>query len=451
MKKVFCFILMFWATLSMADFNAAIDNYYAKNYEQAYKEFSSLAEIGEKRAQFNLSVMYFKGEYVEKDINKAYAWSQLAGESQTLSDKEHNIIKIIAKKVTNQAAADFELQEMSKLYAESVLTKKLYPHIVKLKQTGSAQARPIRTVAPKMPKKAVAKGISGYVMVKFDIDPLGKVRNYYILESAPKKTFDRVTILALKKWQFEPAKDAEGNPVSQFDKMYKVLFGWSEKKKWSEHKPFLDLYKQASAGDTHSQYVLGQLANFDPELNQEVEINPVDWYLKAAVSGHSSAQYNLGKTLIHGRGCVADRAKGIEWLTRSSSNGNSDATGYLLVEALKNKTLESQQLAIQLSQDDSKLAPYVKAKLAWLLATSSHQSIRNPKRALEVRKQLNTRNFNDEVTLLEIEAASYAALGDFSKAIDVQEDALDEADDRDLYLADIEQRLQAYENKSLPF
>jgi uncharacterized protein len=451
MKKVFCFIFMIWATQSLADFNAAIDNYYAKNYEHAYKEFSSLAEIGEKRAQFNLSVMYFKGEYVEKDINKAYAWSQLAAESHTLSDKEHNIIKIIAKKVTDQKAADFELQEMSKLYAESVLTNKLYPHIVKLKQTGSAQAKPIRTVVPRMPKKAAIKGVSGYVMIKFDIDPLGKVRNYYILESAPEKIFDKASIRAIKKWQFEPAKDAEGNPISQFDKTYKLLYTWSGKKKWSENKQFLDLYKQASAGDTHSQYVLGQLANFDPELNKEIEINPVDWYLKAAVSGHSSAQYNLGKTLIQGRGCVADRSKGIEWLTRSSSNGNSDATGYLLVEASKNKTLGSQQLAIQLSQDDSTLAPYVKAKLAWLLATSNHQSIRNPKRALEVLKQLNTSNFNDEVTLLEIEAASYAALGNFEKAVDAQEDALDEADDRNLYLADIEQRLQAYENKSFPF
>jgi uncharacterized protein len=89
--------------------------------------------------------------------------------------------------------------------------------------------------------------------------------------------------------------------------------------------------------------------------------------------------------------------------------------------------------------------------LAWMLATTQQKELSNPERALKLVNDISWRTYNDKITLLEIKAAAYAALGDFEEAVDYQEDALDEAESRDAYLAIIKQRLAALEKGQNPY
>lgn len=72
--------------------------------------------------------------------------------------------------------------------------------------TGAALASPkvVKKVPPEFPAEAVRKNINaGSVKAKLSIGPDGKVTDVEILESEPKRVFDRVSIEALKEWRFE--------------------------------------------------------------------------------------------------------------------------------------------------------------------------------------------------------------------------------------------------------
>ena len=63
---------------AVADFDAGLDSAKRGDYAAALREFRSLAEQGNARAQFNVGIMYVKGRDVPEDDVQAYAWFNLA-------------------------------------------------------------------------------------------------------------------------------------------------------------------------------------------------------------------------------------------------------------------------------------------------------------------------------------------------------------------------------------
>ncbi|QBY03077.1 energy transducer TonB [Thalassotalea sp. HSM 43] len=76
------------------------------------------------------------------------------------------------------------------------------------------EARPIVRVSPKYPAIAAREGKEGWVILSFSINELGAVTNIEIVESNPKRTFDKEAKRALKKWKYK-AKLVDGQPVAQ--------------------------------------------------------------------------------------------------------------------------------------------------------------------------------------------------------------------------------------------
>ena len=60
------------------DFDKGFEAYSAGDFEVALKEFRPLAEQGDVDAQFNLAVMYRKGEGVPQDNAQALRWYRMA-------------------------------------------------------------------------------------------------------------------------------------------------------------------------------------------------------------------------------------------------------------------------------------------------------------------------------------------------------------------------------------
>lgn len=68
-----------------------------------------------------------------------------------------------------------------------------------------AAAKVIYKEAPNFPPEAVIQGVtSGNVKVRLNIDGNGAVTNVIIVESRPRKLFDKAVIRALNRWKFEP-------------------------------------------------------------------------------------------------------------------------------------------------------------------------------------------------------------------------------------------------------
>lgn len=75
-------------------------------------------------------------------------------------------------------------------------------------------ARPVVRVNPKYPMDALRNGVQGWVKLAFDISEIGQVINVKIIDSEPKRVFDKAAKQALRKWKYR-AKSIEGKQVQQ--------------------------------------------------------------------------------------------------------------------------------------------------------------------------------------------------------------------------------------------
>ena len=432
MKTLLTLLSLLFVTNLRADFNSAIDAYGSGNFESAFNQFMSMASVGEKRSQFNLGVMYYQGQYVPKDINKAYAWLKLATDGEIFIKSEKDTFEIVRAEIKDLEPAENEYEIISKQYSTQVIINKLYPEIVQPTNGNSFLAIPVDIVQPKYPKQAAMRGVQGWTRFRFDVDAHGVPRNIQLIEAVPKRTFEKNSRKAISKWRFLAALDMNGNPAPQSNLLYTMQFMISGAPPIELKEGIYETNMEfAKKGDLQAQYNIGFWEKkLDVSKGKE---NPNEWFLKAAVQGHPHAQYELGKSLIFGNGCIQDKAKGVEWLTRSAHNGQTDAKQLLAIVATKVKTLDSHKEAIALLKDvdEKHLSATTKLNYAWLLATSPFKEVADPKKSLDIVNSMSRITFNDDITLYEIKAAAYAAMGKFEKARSYQEDALEEAEDRE--------------------
>jgi protein TonB len=59
-------------------------------------------------------------------------------------------------------------------------------------------------VLPRYPSRALSRGIEGWVLLEFAIDPLGQAIEPIVVDADPKGMFDRSAINAVKKWKYRP-------------------------------------------------------------------------------------------------------------------------------------------------------------------------------------------------------------------------------------------------------
>ena len=63
-----------------ADYEDGVNAAFKGNFDLAFHEFSVAAEEGLDLAQYNLAILYFMGQGVEKDVAMAFKWTKAAAE-----------------------------------------------------------------------------------------------------------------------------------------------------------------------------------------------------------------------------------------------------------------------------------------------------------------------------------------------------------------------------------
>lgn len=90
-----------------------------------------------------------------------------------------------------------------------------------------SDARPIVQVTPKYPIDAARNGIEGWVVLAFDINAIGEVTNIKVIDSQPKRVFDKAAKQALKKWKYR-AKSQDGKAIAQHNFTVQLDFKMSQ-------------------------------------------------------------------------------------------------------------------------------------------------------------------------------------------------------------------------------
>ena len=99
------------------EFQKAVTLYRAKDYVSSYNKFLKLSEMGEKEAQYNLSVFMLKGKGYTQNYKKAYYWSlssKLFGEK-----KSEKIIKKSKKQLSKKEIEEIDEELRSNLEKKS--------------------------------------------------------------------------------------------------------------------------------------------------------------------------------------------------------------------------------------------------------------------------------------------------------------------------------------------
>jgi len=64
----------------------------------------------------------------------------------------------------------------------------------------------VKAVAPRYPRRAQEREVSGWVDIYFTITPTGETADIAVQRSEPESVFDRAAVEAVEKWAFQPVE-----------------------------------------------------------------------------------------------------------------------------------------------------------------------------------------------------------------------------------------------------
>lgn len=149
--------------------------------------------------------------YSQGHYSKASEMLKIAVDSNLLRPKTHRIaLKTLGESLLREqdfTHAEPYLSQLAKLNNEPMPDiQLLYKY---LDNPEDMPVTKIRRVAPIYPVKAARDGIEGYVVMTYQVSPIGKISNIKVTESSPKGVFDEESIKALDRWRYPITDDSQ--------------------------------------------------------------------------------------------------------------------------------------------------------------------------------------------------------------------------------------------------
>ncbi len=310
-----------------ADFQAAMQNYQKENYEVAYTEFESLAEIGNAEAIYNIGVMHYKGQFVKKDIVQAYVWMKLAN-----SFDEYFKYSVVEKEIpeNKKKDADIVYKKLNIEYGVKTISenyKPIFSNVLQRVSDEYPQILPILKIAPIYPPRAAERGREGIVLVSYEVLANGSVANVELVNQNPiDKDFTKQSIKAAKKFKYRAVNENRTlkHPISKLATnrfSFSLSFNGSKNKK---RKKLSKIIAAVQEGSNEAQYLLAVEAPslYGAKLDEEKKL---ELLLVSATNGHAKSQLELGFKLLNGNYCKVDIEKATKWIIKAAESGDEYA------------------------------------------------------------------------------------------------------------------------------
>jgi periplasmic protein TonB len=94
-------------------------------------------------------------------------------------------------------------------------------------QATDGEYLPIVKVAPQYPRRALNKGIEGYVIVEYVVTKQGTVKDPKVIESKPSTIFNKAAIKSVLRYKYKP-RVVDGNPIEVSGVRTKITFELEE-------------------------------------------------------------------------------------------------------------------------------------------------------------------------------------------------------------------------------
>ncbi|UTA48243.1 TonB family protein [Simiduia sp. 21SJ11W-1] len=96
-------------------------------------------------------------------------------------------------------AGDMEVAGLLPGFSKPVITD----HIPGIDLGGGNLVKQVM-IAPNYPRRALARGIEGFVDVAYDVTAYGTTTNLQVLRAEPEGVFEKAALAAVAKWKFRP-------------------------------------------------------------------------------------------------------------------------------------------------------------------------------------------------------------------------------------------------------
>lgn len=448
-------VLLMISGVAKADFELGMKYYTQSNFEKAHREFKQAAKFGDVSAQFNLGVMYYRGEFVAKDVIQGYAWLALAAQEPEYMEQGLHLKIYKSFSDEQKKLADLAYQELFKQFNAAAIEKSLMPEL-DVTHAISDTLRIIKQINPKYPNSMQDRGRMGWVDIFFSVDKDGTTRDHVVSYSSDE-AFTKQALDAIRHWQYEPfTVNGKATPVNGLKVQFQFTLSEMEFSKTRIKKVLSETREKAEAGIAKEQFLYGYLLDVLPaftnsDLKKELNDNPNKWYLAAAQNGSAQASFFLGQNIVNGNMCVPDKIKGMGWLLKASEKNILGAQYMLALELLGGTHLQKNEdqgmyWLEKAATKISKTNAAAKLRLAWILATHPNKDQRDGPLALSYLQMID-KDYNDKQTYYRTAAAVYAENADFEAAEGWQEKALSDAKSLELPLDALQAQLQAYKNK----
>ncbi|HTE42215.1 MAG TPA: energy transducer TonB [Steroidobacteraceae bacterium] len=435
------------APIVHADFYNAFKNYQEKKFDEASVLFRDLAELGHGPSQFNLGVMYARGEAVEKDQGLGVGWMLAALENGHTQMSAQQLADFKSRLTPAQVA---DADKIVSLYGKRALERTLLPDGPTITTCRKFQyARIDQRAYGYYPKNAAIDQRDGVVLIRLTVGVDGLARDPHVVVSLPEGLFDDATTDIFLKSRFVPA-ERDGVKIESRVLSHFTFFHTDGGSLW-QMKSVAALKTAAEQKNPNGQYLIGMIGALDSTLNVPRE-EAHAMLLSAAQAGHPNAQYWAANQTQYDRLCGSG-AKSRTWLEHAAEGGDANAQVELaeLRIAMGGDQLDIEEVKRLITSASGRDTSYALKHAIAILAASPNAALRNPQLALSATKKLRDFTLNADPQVDEAIAAGYAINADFREATLWQERAVKKA--KALYWNPrvVEARLTEYRNGKTVF
>ena len=348
MKRIkfplFIAVLVGFAALAHAGLDEGKAAYKRGDYAMAFKEFKAAADQGNANAQYDLGLMYQKGQGVPKNYAEAAEWYRKAAE-QGNAVAQDNLGFMYANGLgvpkDNAEAMKWwsKASDQGDATAQNNLRTMLLSNMARPLGNGPSAEKPANIPRPVQrapqpppnyvthPTMAASGNLSAQTVTVIGKTPEGTpiiVRAGHDEGEAAElrgnkaySTGDFAT--ALKEWKVAAV---QGNAAAQYDLGGVYASGLMGTKDTAEAMQWYR--KAADQGNAGAQYDLGGMYANGQGVPQNYG-EAMQWYRKAADRGNEAAQYHIGLMYANGQGVPQNYGEAMEWYRKAADQGNGDA------------------------------------------------------------------------------------------------------------------------------
>jgi len=311
-----------------------------KSGDKALKWYMKSAVQGYAPAQFNLGAVYLEGDIAEKNAERTAAWWQMAAE-QGFVQAQFNIASLYCRGIG--VSRD---QEQCKFWYGRAASngdthaRKMLDHLIESekdqKPKEAADSVAETTLESEQDESSEPRSISA---MQESLPELESEASRVASDAEKDASLVAVAEQSLNEEMLSEEIQQKKPEVRQISSEERVQLSRAQKAfTRSNYKKAHDIWLPlAESGIAEAQYSLGFLyqSGWGPEQDL---LQAVAWYSSAAEQNEARAQFNLGVLLINGEDTVEkDTEAGLLWLTRSADGNNTRAKEFLINAYSKGK------------------------------------------------------------------------------------------------------------------